>query len=398
MSRISASFVCLLVLAAAGAAPATAEGQGRNRGTPARAASRGVEGRDYVVLQRYRFLDENGFGSPIEATSTLMPRGWRVQGGVRWRSVNECRGDIVVWRVSASSPDGAIQYMLLPTRTFGFSQDPLIQQALVAGARQGGCAVSPPFNAAQYLGNWARGEMGAKVSNIRTDESLQATLDKISADGNATSRQYDTGMSQSGTGVYGTLTWPDGTRGLARVGVMVMVNQSRNTYGGAPNGFATTMVFHQSVIRYLPEREAEALKVYGTISASERVNPVWKRAKEAFLTRVGNSEQAARMERMRLMGEQSRAYARAQSEASSSRMRSWERQQASSDRSQHRYIQTIREVETWRDGEGNPVELNAGYNHGWSKPDGSYILTNDSNFDPAVELQEDWVRMQKPQP
>ena len=77
-------------------------------------------------------------------------------------------------------------------------------------------------------------------------------------------------------------------------------------------------------------------------------------------------------------------------------MRSWEQQQASSDASHNRFIQTIREVETWKTSDGKPVELSAGYHHAWSRPAGSYILTNNSNFDPAVELQQNWERMQKP--
>ena len=113
------------------------------------------------------------------------------------------------------------------------------------------------------------------------------------------------------------------------------------------------------------------------------------------MTRLGNSEHAGRMERLRLMGEQSAAYAVAQSEASDARMRSWEQLQASSDRQQTRFIQTIREVETWKDNSGSPVELSAGYSHGWSRPDGSYILTNNSLFDPAVALQQNWTRLEK---
>jgi hypothetical protein len=407
---MSASFVvCLLVLATAcggivgdgsassGAASGPAEEQARNRSTPARTASGLVEGKDYIVLERVRFLDENGFDRPIEAFSALVPRGWRAEGSIRWKTVNECRTEIVVQQVTVTSPDGAIRYMLLPVRDFAFSQDRMVQQTLLAQAQQGGCAVSQPFTAAQYLEQLAsKGLGGATVSNVRKDESLQAFLDKFSADSNAASRQYGSGTSQSGTGVYGTLTWPDGSKGLARVGVMVKMNQSRDMYSGSPTGFSSTTVFHQSVIRYPPAREAEALKIYGTISTSGRINPVWKQAKEAFLTNVGNNEHAARMERLRLMGEQSRAFAKAQSEASDARMRSWERGQASSDASQSSFIQTIREVETWKDGEGNPVELNAGYSHGWSKPDGSYILTNNSNFDPAVELHQDWSRMEKP--
>lgn len=199
----------------------------------------------------------------------------------------------------------------------------------------------------------------------------------------------------TGSAVYGTLAWPDGTKGLAQVGVMVVMTQSTDL-NGMPNGHASTSVFLRAYIRYPPEREAEALKLWGTIGASQKVNPIWKQAKENFLTQLGNKEHAGRMERLRLQGEQSAAYARAQSDASDARMRNWERAQASSDAGQSRFIQTIREVETWKDSSGTPVELNAGYSHGWSRPDGSYILTNNSNFDPAVELQQKWERMVKP--
>jgi hypothetical protein len=327
-----------------------------------------------------------------------VPRGWRTEGSVRWKNVNECRSEIVTWQMSATSPDGAIRLTALPLRSFEFHQDPLLQQGAIAQAQQGGCRVNPPFDAAQYLENLAQAELGgATVSDIRSDESMRAVVDKISADSNAISRQYGSGTTQSGSAVYGTLTWPDGSKGLAQVAVITNINQSRGMYSGEPNGYAMTTVFHQIYIRYPPAREAEALKIFGTITSSHRMNPVWQQAKEGFLTRLGNMEHAGRMERLRLQGEQSAAYARAQSDASDARMRDWERQQASSDAGQRRFIQTIREVETWKDGSGNPVELGSGYSHGWSRPDGSYILTNNSNFDPAVELQQNWVRMEKPQ-
>jgi hypothetical protein len=328
--------------------------------------------------------------------SVLVPSDWSAESGVRWKGVNECRGEIVTWHLSVKSPDGAIEFKALPVRSYSYSQDPMLRQSLIAASNQGGCKVSPPFDAAQYLENLARNELGATVSNVRKDESMQALLDKINAGGNATSQQYGTGMTTTGTGVYGTLAYPDGSKGLAQVGVSVMKTESRDMFTGEPNGTSSTMVFHQAMIRYPAAREAEALKLFATISASHRMNPVWMQAKENFLTRLGNVEHAGRMERLRLMGEQSKAYAKAQSDAADARMRDWERSQASSDASHHRFIQTIREVETWKDGEGSPVELSAGYSHGWSKADGSYILTNNSLFDPAVEFQEEWVRMQKP--
>lgn len=408
MSRMSAPFVCLLVLATAcggggnsgdsntSSQVASGEVQSKagNRSTPGRTASGLVEGKDYVVFERVRFNDQEGFDRPVEAVSILAPRGWKSEGGIRWNW--GCRGDLASWHYSVTSPDGAIQFKLLPSRTFGFFQDQMLQQAALMAAQRGDCEVSQPFTAAQYLEQFARTELGgASVSNVRNDEKNQAVLDKINADGNAVSRQYGMNSNHSGSVVYGTLAWPDGTKGLAQVGVMVIMTQSTDL-NGMPNGTANTSVFLRAFIRYPPEREAEALKLWGTIGSSQRVNPIWKQAKEAFMTQLGNKEHAGRMERLRLQGEQSAAYARAQSDASDARMRNWERTQASSDASQSRFIQTIREVETWKDSSGTPVELNAGYSHGWSRPDGSYILTNNSNFDPAVELQQNWERMQKP--
>ena len=358
-------------------------------------SSKMIQGKDYIVLERIRILDEMGFDRPVEAMSILVPKGWQTQSNVRWNSISGCRGEIVTWELSVTSPDGAIKLIVFPTRSFVYSQDQRMQQTFIAEAQQGGCQVNPPFNAKQYLENFARNGLSAKVSNILTAEIVQAALDRFNANANAIARQSGTGMSYYGSVVYGTLSWSDGTKGLARVGVSNSINNSLGAYTGTSSGTASTVVTSPVFIKYSPEREAEALKVFATVNTSFRANPIWLQARENFLTQLGNAEHAQRMERIRLMGEQSRAYAKAQSDASNARLRDWERSQASSDASHKSYIQTIREVETWKDGSGNAVELGSGYNYGWSKPDGSYILTNNSLFNPAVELKENWVKMQK---
>jgi hypothetical protein len=76
-------------------------------------------------------------------------------------------------------------------------------------------------------------------------------------------------------------------------------------------------------------------------------------------------------------------------------MRSWEQQQASQDRQHTKYVQTIREVETYRDANGT-VELSSGYNQAWSRGDGSYILSNSPNFDPSSVFQDqNWTEMKQ---
>jgi hypothetical protein len=387
---MSKFMACLVILVAV---VSTIAAQGH---APVQGPSKMTEGRDYLILERVRVLDTMGFDRPVEAMSLLIPRGWRTEGGVSWQGIRGCRAEVGTYQVSAISPDGAIRFLLLPVRSFLAFQNQMMQQSAMAAAQQGGCQLSPPFDASQYLNHLARNVLGgATVNDVRQDESMRDTLAKISASFNASSQQYGTGMTQTGSGIFGTLTWPDGSKGLGQVGVSVMMKQSRDMFTGAPDGFATTTVFHQAVIRYPPAREAEALKLFATILTSQRMNPIWQKAKENFLTQLGNTEHAGSMERLRLMGEQSAAYARAQNEASDARMRDWERNQASSDANQHRFIQTIREVETWKDSNGDNVELSAGYKYGWSRPNGSIILTNNSIFDPAVELQQNWSRMQK---
>lgn len=409
MSRSLASLICLALLAIAcnfgddaGTPPGNASGAGgavsADAGKSGRAASGAVEGKDYVVFERVRLLDEQGFDRPVEAMSLLMPRGWRTEGGVRWKSVNECRGEMITWQLSADSPDGQIQYRVLPAQSFSYQQDAMLRQGAIAAARQGGCGVSQPFDAEQYIERWARAELGgATVSDVHTPESTRARLAQMDAQANATSQQYGTNVNQTSTAVVGTLTWPDGDRGLAQVFVQNAVMQGVDMYTGAPNGWSTTNVPFRAYIRYPPEREEEAIKLFKTFDATYRVNPVWQQAQQQFMTRLGNAEHAGRMERLRLQGEQSAAYARAQSDASDARMRDWERREAASDANQRSFVQTIREVETWKDASGGAVDLSAGYQHGWSRPDGSVILTNNSLFDPAVELQQNWSRMEKVQ-
>ena len=243
------------------------------------------EGKDYLVLERVRLLDTMGFDRPVEAMSILVPQGWKTEGGVTGKGINGCRGEIVTLQFSVTSRDGAIRFPVLPLRSFIAFQNQLSQQAAMVAAQQGGCQVYPPFNAARYLENLARNGLGgARATDIRPDESLQAIIAKIAEFSNATAQQYGTGINQSGSGVYGTLTWPDGSKGLAQVGVSVMVKNGQDMYTGAPNGFATTTVFHQAIIRYPPAREAEAIKLFGMFLTSHRMNPVWQKAKDNFLT------------------------------------------------------------------------------------------------------------------
>lgn len=394
------SIVCLcLISAGCGGAGVPSTDAASGAPTPARAAVSGfVEGKDYVLLERRRFLDETRFDRPVEAFSMLFPRGWTIHGGVKWRSLGDCRADIVSNEITASSPDGAIRYQAIPSRSFVFSDDPMIQQALQAGAAAGGCAVNPPFDAVRYINGYAQRDLQATASDVRLDADRMTFAQQLDAQANATSRQFGNPMQQQTTFAFGKITWPDASEGILHVGVTTIVNRKPNLVTGGASNDSTTSVFYCVLMRFPAERRDEATKLFGTVQSSFRQNPIWKQAKESFLTQVGNAEHQGRMETLRLMGEQSKAYARTQSEAQDRQMRDWETQQASQDRQHKTFVQTIREVETWKDATG-PVELSSGYGQAWSRGDGSYILSNAPTFNPGSVFQDQrWTEMKRDKP
>jgi hypothetical protein len=122
--------------------------------------------------------------------------------------------------------------------------------------------------------------------------------------------------------------------------------------------------------------------------SSVRINPQWQQGVQQMMNNVAAVEQHETAKRAAIQRDAANYSADLQ-------QRTWEAGQASQDRISEQWGQTLRGVESWRDASGGSVELNAGYNEAWSRPDGSYILSNDPLFDPNVALQEDWKKLEK---
>ncbi len=365
-------------------------GSGAPQGQSTASAPGYVEGADYVILSRVRFLDEMGFDQPVEAFSMLFPKGWRTEGGVKWGNVGGCRGEYIVDHVKATSPDGAYQFQAFPVRSFQSTDDQMLLQTMQAGAQAGGCQINRPFNAQQYVEGFARRDLQAQVSNVRVDEAKMAMARQIDQQLNASGGN----TQRETTRALGDVTFPDGSEGILQGMAINMIMRQPNYMGGGTTTMTSTIALAY-LMRCPAGRRDECMKLMTVIMTSHRVSPIWRAAKDRFLTQLGNMEHAGRMERIRLMGEQSRAYAKAQSEASDQRMRDWENRQASQDQQHKNFVQTIREVETWKDANGS-VELSSGYAQAWSRGDGSYVLSNKPGFDPSSAFQDQaWKPMQR---
>jgi hypothetical protein len=64
-------------------------------------------------MTRVQIMDPSGFDKPLLAATTLVPAGWRPEGGVVWGPHGQCGNDYgAKWQVV--SPDGASALTMLP--------------------------------------------------------------------------------------------------------------------------------------------------------------------------------------------------------------------------------------------------------------------------------------------
>jgi len=389
------------------------------------AAKKFVEGKDYVVLERVRFMDEQGFESPAEAFSVLLPKGWKHEGGVSWKGMQECRGEMVSATWSASSPDDAIRFVSLPLRTWGSASDPAMQQMMTAQAASGGCETGGVMSAEQYLRKifGPRELQGASIVEVKANDAATREMDQHSQKTKAEIAKYGGRAEIKNSAVVARLQWSDGSEGIALISVANVINSL-----GSGNRFTSSMATERSFIRFPAARKDEAERFLTTVKSSVRTNPEWKRSVDGFFVRLRENQDAQHRQRMAAIDQQTRANTAAhnqrmnniqaqgaantaahnqrmnnmdtqmqswksQQSSQDAQLRSWESQQSADDRMHKRFVQTIREVETYQDSSGT-VELSSGYDQAWSRGDGTYILSNSPGFDPSSALQDqNWKEM-----
>jgi hypothetical protein len=148
-------------------------------------------------------------------------------------------------------------------------------------------------------------------------------------------------------------------------------------------------------LRALRGQLDEATKLFETIIHSTRINLPWYN-RYAQLVQVLTQ---AQMNQIRAAGELSRYLSRTSSEISDMMRQSYEQRQASQDRINKNWSQYMRGVEEFHDPvAGRPVELPSGYPNAWVNHRGEYIVTESANFNPNVELDGNWSKLERTQP
>jgi hypothetical protein len=128
---------------------------------------------------------------------------------------------------------------------------------------------------------------------------------------------------------------------------------------------------------------------FEAIRRSIKTNPQWEQ-------RIGNHNAAIGRVAIEESRKRANIIARTNDEIARIRQETWNAQQESSDRRAREFGEAIRGVETYNDTDapGGTVELSHLYDHAWRLNDGSYVLTNDVNFDPWRDLQVEGRRLE----
>jgi hypothetical protein len=380
-----------------------------------------VEGKDYMVLERVRFMDPMGFKQPAEAFSVLIPKGWKHEGGVIWKSLQECRSEMVGARYGITSPDGAIRFRGLQPHSWAAASDPMMMQNMQMQASQGGCGVGGPMSAEDYLRQvFVPNELqGATVVEVKPNPEAERVMAEQASAFQASARQYGGQAEVRPSAISARVKWNDGSEGIVLISIQNVISTTQNMYTGAMQQMSMSTASERSWLRFPAERRAEAETFLANMKSSVRTNPAWKQAVDGYFAELGRQQERQhhiimdgidqstrnmtaahnqRMDAIQAQGAANTAKHNDRMAAMDQNMRSWEQQQASQDRQHTRFVQTIREVETWQ-GSNGAVELSSGYDQAWSRGDGTYILSNKPGFDPSAAFQDqNWTEMQRRDP
>ncbi|MFM2361100.1 MAG: hypothetical protein RLZZ316_2 [Bacteroidota bacterium] len=353
-----------------------------------------VEGKDYVIVKRFRVEDKQGFDNPVEVSSFVLPASWQVNSNVQWNLQSKCLPEIVQVSVNAKSKDCDYELTFYPATQFDWSMDAVQLDAMRRGFYPVVCNLAKPQDAAGYIQNTLATGINAQVKSAKVIPELQQLMDAGALQQTQLARQGgNNAYNHRGSAAEGVLQFADGKEGL----VFCTLMQTIVTIPGTQGGMASNIQCYigmRIVLKYKSGNEAMARKIMSTFFSSTKLNPTWFNAITNFFIAKGKNIQDQNWKHI----QEIRAV---QEQQGNNIIRNWEQKNDASiaafSKNSDGFGQYLRGVENYKDENGNTVELTSGYGNAWSKSDGTYLLTTNPAFDPNVEMgdTQNWKRLNK---
>lgn len=361
-----------------------------------------TEGKDYTLFERVRLLDKVGFSQPTEAFSLLIPKGWKTEGGIIWNQPGTtCAGTNRGFK--AVSPDGKSSFEMLPF--YVWSYDPLSTQ-INQNSGSPYCGYGQPMDAANYFKQvFSKNELGnPQIIEIKANETGFQAME--ASNNNARQELMSYGASQVmfyPSAITAKVKWADGSEGIVICGVNITEGTVPNPYNGTSSKIYTSTASERIVFKYSASESSNIPGMLSVIMSSVRTNPSWKNTVDNFWKNIRQQKHVAHIGTIQMIDAQTAqmgrdAIKKGQQNLNNmdNNMRSWEASQQSQDRIHTNFVKAIRGVENYQDETGK-VELSSGYDHAWSRSDGSsFIMSDNPNFDPSSVLQDQrWKEMKR---
>lgn len=357
---------------ATGATPSPAQPSQNHPAQAARGLPPGA-----IHLERAVVVDYSGFEQPMGAVTLFLPSGWRAQGGVVWGNQFMCtNGYNIDW--SATSPDGAT-VAILP-------QDRWEANNIGSGPSSPGCRLANYQNVRDYLQDLAqRWRPGARVLDFRQRPDIAkdfAALNRTTPMPMGEIREW----VEAGEVLFAYQENGRDMRGAISAAVLFNLMRTQDGMGGVMDALSAYA---------MPAWGATAPNGrlnFGFVEAirkSIKTNPQWER-------RIGDHNNKIARTAIEEAGKRARITAQTNEEIARIRKETWDSYQESSDRRMREFSEAMRDVETYDDpmSATGQVELSSFYEHAWRLNDGSYVLTNDSSFNPYAATGQDGVRLE----
>jgi hypothetical protein len=316
---------------------------------------------EQVKLRKVEFRDITMGG--VVAYTMLVPDGWKVDGHVEWSNER------------TPYPQNKIKVIAPDLSWISFVPAAKIEWWEGAVGRGG----EPP---PRDLGAWIVSHVARTNKEVR-DVRLVGDERDPSGEAAMAALARQTGAPLQGTWEKHVVTFTFVMNGVP------FTEEIRVTYTASPPTrtqnmtFGFWMLFVDSDVR-APTARWERMKPLLLASAgSLRTVPEWFTQQQAVLMEITRRNHVMGMEEIRRRGEH---YSRISDE----NFAAWKRTVAISDKQQNDHINAIREVDDFRDTDGNPVKLPIHYKHYYSDGKGNYVMTNSTHDAPG----SGWTQLQ----
>ncbi len=349
------------------------------------AATATQEAKPPLKFKTFSYTDKQGIG--IEAFSVLIPTDWSFDGGIRWVLDNPGMPAISSFRISSSA--GHDELEVFPNQSFFWTTNPMTLQLFPVGTKYFGAEVRQPVGPLTALKNIVlkRFRKGYKDLLIVSEKNLPELARSLGAG------QSQPGISASANGASIRIEYKVGNKTKEEQIYAVVESFSfpiQSMFGTQTN----TMWTVDYIFSFKADKGKldEQAKMFQTIVSSFRLNPRWFSKYNQIVEYLIQQQ----IRQIRSVGELSRIISRTHNEISDMMMETYNNRQQVYDRLSENFSQHIRGVDEYYDPvEQRRVELPSGYNEGWVNGLGEYILSDNPNYNPNVESNQTWHRMEK---